>query len=146
MIKKSVHEADLIAGMQRELAAQDKTQGISNLAQAAEYLNAAIEIFEEAGMAAKADQVLAIMYKIAEDEHEAKNRPNKPKNPTTISDSHTKGLTPERMVENLKNHGIVFNMADDGAAADDLLDLDIDDKALEITDGASYQKDFEDEE
>lgn len=37
------------------------------------------------------------------------------KDPRKISDKHTKNLTPEKMIANLKHHGTVFNMADDGA-------------------------------
>jgi hypothetical protein len=57
-------------------------------------------------------------------------------------DKHTKGLTSEKMLENLKNHGMVFNMADDGA---DLLNADIADEPLEVIEGdGSYDKTFED--
>lgn len=38
----------------------------------------------------------------------------KPGRPDRISDSHVKGLTSEKMVKNLENHGTPFNMADDG--------------------------------
>lgn len=45
-------------------------------------------------------------------------RPHKPRRPDMIpgrsGDRHTKNLTPEKMVSNLKHHGIVFNLADDG--------------------------------
>lgn len=37
-----------------------------------------------------------------------------PGRPDRISDSHVKGLTSEKMVKNLENHGTPFNMADDG--------------------------------
>ena len=65
MIKKSVFEDELIAGMQYELREHDQKQGINDLVKAAEYLHSAVEIFEEAGMTAKADQVLNILAKIA---------------------------------------------------------------------------------
>lgn len=145
MIKKSVHEDDIIAGMQIELAAHNKVQGISNLVQAADYLQAAMDIFEDAGMTIKSDEILNILTKIAYKNTPSSQLPSDDHAAKPISDPHTKGLTSKKMVENLKHNGIVFNMADD-AAADDLLDLDIDDKGLEITDGTSYQKDFEDEE
>jgi len=175
MIKKSVFENDLIYGMQRELQAYEKKQGMNNLVKAAECLHAAVEIFEEAGMTAKADQVLKILEKIAQDSNDAHGKPHKPKNPTRVSDSHTKGLTPEKMVANLKGHGTVFNMADDGAAADnlddliqditdkggalnlafnvpdqdnadDLLDLDINDADMEVFDNVDEDKTFEEED
>lgn len=262
MIKKSLFEEELIHGMQRELRGYEKKQGMASLVQAAEYLHSAAQIFEEAGLTAKADQILQILSKIAathdtkvkmmpslqalmengvtqedlkgigrgdafskarvntafrrlgytdkeiahllgkhnlmseedaaelmnpkgapqrfmswikdptspidpenptpsekfqqnvtqwmkdpgppeefqmqsalppkqlpegedlvfksiaqelglEDDNDAKGKPRKPKNPTNISDRHTKGLTPEKMVENLKHHGTEFNMADD---------------------------------
>lgn len=69
----------------------------------------------------------------------------KPKDPRKISDPHTKGLTPEKMVKNLLHHGTEFNMADDGRA-DDLLDLDISDADLEVLENeALSDMDFEDE-
>lgn len=57
-------------------------------------------------------------------------------------DAPSKGLTSEKMLNNLKNHGTVFNMADDGA---DLLNADIVEEPLEVTEGdGSYDKTFED--
>lgn len=44
----------------------------------------------------------------------------RPKNPTKVSDRHTKNLTSKKMIKNLKDHGTVFNMADTNLA-DDLL-------------------------
>jgi hypothetical protein len=62
-----------------------------------------------------------------------------------IKDPHTKGLTPEKMVKNLLNHGTEFNMADD-SKADDLLNLDISDADLEVLENeALSEMDFEDE-
>lgn len=240
MIKKSVFEDELIHGMQRELQAHDKKQGMQNLVKAAEYLNAAVEIFEQAGMTAKADQVLRILGKIAspithvrkmpsmkklmdagvtkEDllglgkghalskarvntafrslgytdkeiadfigahnmmgEREAELLlspessiskiqewikdpsmpidPSKPQPGERISfesisqdqqaahkpNGHTQGLTSEKMVENLKNHGIVFNLTDD-AAADDIMNVEINDEPLEVMD-EDPEKTFED--
>lgn len=47
---------------------------------------------------------------------EAQSKHKKPKDPRKISDRHTSNLTSEKMLKNLKHHGTVFNMADDGAA------------------------------
>jgi hypothetical protein len=262
MIKKSVFEDDLIAGMQRELRSHDQKEGFKNLDKAVDYLNSAVQILEEAGMNAKADKVLRILGKIAlgaghdtkvkempsmkslmekgvtmEDlkgvgkgdafskarvntafrrlgytdkeighlighhnlmhEKEAADilshdrsfgkikewmkdptmavDPLKPQPGETISftslpsekkslppgedlvfksiaevnslgkqvhDRHTKGLTPEKMLSNLKNHGTEFNMADDGLA-DDLLNADIDHDPLEVSE-EDLEKTFED--
>ena len=163
MIKKPVHEDELIYGMQRELQGYNMKQGMASLDKAGNYLQAAMEILEEAGLTKQSDAILQILAKIANegkkpgdiiefnslphkhhhhkephgedkedekiefksqmkgDEHDAQR---KPKNPTKVHDPHSHGLTPEKMVENLKHHGIVFNMADDGKA-NDLLDADI---------------------
>lgn len=217
---KDILENELMFGMQRELQPYNKKQGMNSLVQAAEYLQAAVEIFEDAGLNAKADQVLHILGKIAianeqnkdkdfyskvmtwmdnpgapidsenvqsgeelqftsivdddqtpdviefsslikdeapsfSDEElrfrsvaaelgllDSQDAKAKPKNPTKVSDTHTKGLTPEKMVSNLKGHGTMFNMADDGAA-DDLLNADIGDEPLEVSEN-ELSETFED--
>jgi hypothetical protein len=216
MIKKSVFEEELVAGMHRELVKNATSQDPEGVEKAVDYLNSAIDIFEDAGMTTQADQVLRILAKIAmtrpqeypsiqalmqhgvklsdlkdlgrdafakarvnmalrkmhysdkeiagflghknlmsekdaaellsperaftkmldwmenpktvspssdlkkgdefnissvaNDENEARK---KPKDPRKISDRHTRGLTPEKMVANLKNHGHPLNLADD---------------------------------
>jgi|WetSurMetagenome_2_1015567.scaffolds.fasta_scaffold694597_2 hypothetical protein len=142
MIKKSVFEEELIAGMQRELV-KTANQDVSSLDKAVDYLNSAIEIFENAGMATQANQVLKIISKIACDENDAKYK--KPKNPTKVHDGHTNGLTSERMTNNLKNHGTVFNLSDDGQAADDFLNAEVGDLEVSEKDLGSDLHDFEDE-
>jgi len=64
-MKKILFENDIINSMEKELAFASKKEGINNLTKAAEYLHSAIEIFEEAGMQKKANQVLQILAKIA---------------------------------------------------------------------------------
>jgi hypothetical protein len=181
MIKKSVFEDELIAGMQRELKTHAEKQGMENLVKAADYLHSAMDILDEAGLTAHSDRILKLLAKIARDgiepgdviefkslleepkeskelpkeeisfkslldgdEDDARGKPPHPKNPTKIHDPHTHGLTPEKQVKNLLEHGTPFNMADDGKA-DDLLDVDIDDEAIEIVEHPLGQSDFEDE-
>lgn len=256
MIKKSVFEKDLIAGMQNELVKNATNVDASGVDKAVDYLNSAIGIFEDAGMHAQADQVLTILGKIAIAgpqeypsmssmmEHGVKPSDLKDlsrdafskarvntalrkmgytdreiaqflghhnlmgekeaadllspdrsfskvldwiKNPKEVSpsgslhegdefgissvasdennahkkqvtDHHTKGLTPEKMINNLKHHGTVFNMSDDGQAddldsdllkldnsnADDLLNIDIGGEGLEVSENP-HTEDFEDE-
>jgi hypothetical protein len=78
-------------------------------------------------------------------------------------DHHTKGLTPDKEVENLKHHGTVFNMAEDGgidpefaellgspnfdvgASDDELMGMEIGEDTLEVFDNDSAIEDFEDE-
>lgn len=150
MIKKSVFEKELIAGMHKELIKNATSHDLDNVEQAVDYLNSAIDIFEDAGMQTQADQVTNILFKIAaSDENDVKK---------SKSDKHTKGLTPDKMLNNLKNHGTVFNMANDGMAAhdlmsldnadaDDLLNIDISDNALEVSEKDLHHgiEDFEDE-
>lgn len=88
---------------------------------------------------------LAQAFQEAFDEADAragKHHP-KPKNPLKVKDPHTSGLTSEKMVENYKNIGIPFNLADDG---NDLLDADIVDDQLEVSEtNPELEMDFEDE-
>lgn len=94
--------------------------------------------------------------------------PKKAPRPGKINDRHTKGLTPEKEVENLKHHGTPFNMADDNCAVDvampvddidfsdfmNELDLNTDEDSLlnmevadslEVADSDGIIEDFEDE-
>ena len=138
MIKKSINETELIQGMKDALESGQQKQATLDLDKAIDYLHSAIDIFEQTGQTVKADAVLLILEKIA------KKHGKKPKDPRKISDRHTKGLTSEKMVENLKHHGIVFNLNDDGLAADDLLNADIIDEPLEVQE-KKEDLDFEDE-
>lgn len=67
MIKKSVFETDLILGMQQELIKNASTHDASNVEQAVDYLNSAIDIFEDVGMHTQANKILNILTKIAQD-------------------------------------------------------------------------------
>lgn len=77
---------------------------------------------------------------LAADEADArKHKKSTPK----LNDPHIKNLTPEKQIENLKDHGTVFNMSDDGSY--DLLNADITDE-LEVSDPEiPAEMDFEDE-
>jgi len=57
-----------------------------------------------------------------------------------VNDPAVKGLTSEKMVDNLKHHGIVFNVPDD---PNDLLEKEIDENNLEVEDPEA--EDFEEE-
>ena len=113
MIKKSVFENDLIDGMQKELTASDQTAAADNLDDAVNSLHSAVEIFEDAGMVEQADAILNVLLKIAKKKGKV--------------DPHTKGLTPEKMLANLMEHGTEFNMIDDGGI-NDLLEADIEER------------------
>lgn len=230
-MNKKMFEDELVAGMQQELRKQASGEE-PNLAKAAECLHAALEIFEETGLEARAAQVLKVLEGISKQavrveaeevpgpqelaaagitqkdmqelakgtpaakakfnlvlrqmgmsdhamgrmlgptnvmsEEDAKKviNPNlafskiwemkstaqdvlsathkKPSRPDKIHDPHVQGLTPDKQVENLKNHGTVFNMADDGAD-DKLLNMEVKDDSLEVFDKDVPLSDFEDE-
>lgn len=242
-MKKSF-EDELMKGMQQELVKQ-ATGGTPDLSKAAECLHAALEIFEEQGLSARADQLTGVLLKIAQthkskpvqklpsmqslmqagltqrDLHEfAKGNPvakakfnlvmrsmgmseheiGKLLGPTNVmseekakeiinpnafqmksllhgpsedapspeeggealefksiaqqADPATKGLTPAKEVENLKQHGIPLNVshADDldvdssevYSAEDELMSLDIKDDDLQVFDEEDAQSDWED--
>lgn len=65
MIKKSVHEDDLIAGMQRNLISKDQEEAVSNLTKAVELLNSAAEILDNANLTVQSDRIMDLLLKIA---------------------------------------------------------------------------------
>jgi hypothetical protein len=139
MIKKSVFEDDLIAGMQRKLAEAEKEEGVDSLPKAVEYISSAVDILEEDNMYATADELLNILLKIAQKHHRMQLR-----DPRGIHDKH-KPKSSEEMVRNLLEHGTVFNMADDGNATDDLLDADVVEMPEAAEQEVSTEESFEDE-
>lgn len=65
MIKKSVFEDELISNMEHILVLS-KTAEDKSLEKAVDYLNSAIDIFEDSGMYAQADKILGILTKLAD--------------------------------------------------------------------------------
>jgi antitoxin component of RelBE/YafQ-DinJ toxin-antitoxin module len=65
MIKKSVFENEIINNMQRNLTESSIEEGMYSVDKAVDYLNSAIDVFEDLGMYSKADQILNILSKIA---------------------------------------------------------------------------------
>ena len=115
-IKKSC--VDEIAGsMERHLvdgAINKQAERQEKLVKAADYLNAAAEIFDESGLTAQAEVVTAILESLAakkskKDKKKVKSKP-KAKKPAA-----KKAPTSEKMVDNLKQKGWVF---DEAGAAD----------------------------
>jgi coenzyme F420-reducing hydrogenase alpha subunit len=107
MINKSVHEDEIIAGMIRKLASNEKDDAINDLNKAVDYLHSAIEIFDDVNMTAEADQVLNILTKIAKKHKQKDNSSNK-------------------YIKNLLDHGTM--LSDDGL---DVLDANIDEESFE---------------
>src|SRR5271157_5749204 len=62
---KKLFEDELMKGMQQELVKQ-ASGGTPDLSKAAECLHAALEIFEEQGLSARADQLTNVLLKIAQ--------------------------------------------------------------------------------
>jgi hypothetical protein len=133
-MNKKVFENEILTNMdlllQPSLVKSASAQ--NNLGTAVEYLNSAAEIFDDLGFTKKSEEIVSLLEVLA----------NKPKNPLSVSDSHTKGLTPDKQIKNLLDHGTQFNMADDGDA---LLDLDVNDADLEVLEKEMSDMDFEDE-
>lgn len=132
MINKKIFEEEILADMDCNLQPSSAKFASSNkLETAVTYLESAAEIFEDMGLSTKSDQVLNVLLAFA-----------KKKKTSKVSDPYTKGLTPDKMVKNLLDHGTEFNMADDS----DLLNLDINDADLEVLENKmNSDMDFEDE-
>jgi len=108
--KIEINLADL---MNEKLIKNANNQDTDNLESAVDYLNSAFDLFEDLGMSIEAEKVLNLLQKIAKE------------------DPHTKGLSSEKMIQNLKHHGTEFNMFD----LNDIDDQDIDlDEALYVDD------------
>lgn len=131
MIKKSVFEDELIAGMQVKLAEVQSGQETDNLTEAVEHLNSAAQIFDDHGNIVTANKIMNILYKIAECGHQHKHRPDKVPN----GDRHVKNLSPEKQLKNLMHHGHQFNLSDDG-----LLNAEFDENnVIEVSDDESFE-------
>jgi len=91
---KSLFENELISSMQKELRKQASDDKHPSLAQAADCLHAALEIFEQQGMRARADQVLQLLEKIAQT-----NEVREVQQMPTMKSLMEAGLTQRDMVE-----------------------------------------------
>lgn len=128
MMNKKVFENEILTNMDLLLKPSlvKSASAHNNLGSAVDYLNSAAEIFDDLGFTKKSEEIVQLLKSIANE-----------------TDPHTKGLTPDKMVKNLLDHGTEFNMSDDGATA--LLDLDINDADLEVLEQEISDMDFEDE-
>ena len=133
MIKKTIFEDELISGMQYQLSKQANNRDIDHLENAVDYLNSAASILDDVGMIKIANKVVMIIDNIGKHPHQCY--------PDGGPDKHTKGLTPEKMVKNLKEHGTVFNM-DKNDNDEDILEVSDSDE-IDLEDDS--EDDFEDE-
>lgn len=123
MIKKAIYESDIISEMNKELEYSDSFKSaVTDLSVAVENINSAAEVLDDMGFILQADKLLSILTKVAQK-----------------TDPHTANLSSEKMVQNLLDHGTVFNLADDK----DLLNAEVGDENLEVVDAP--EMDFEDE-
>jgi hypothetical protein len=76
MYKSGSFEEEIRQSMEKTLVANqvEKSHGFKRLAQAADYLNAAAEIFEQAGMIEQAEEVTKALKSLADDLNDAKSR------------------------------------------------------------------------
>lgn len=68
MYKSSSFEEEIRQSMEKALVKNqaEKTHGFNRLAQAADYLNAAAEIFEQVGMSEQADEITEVLQGLAQ--------------------------------------------------------------------------------
>lgn len=146
MFNKKDASFEIAQSMEKALvsnAVDKQTQGLNKLAEAMEHLNAAAEIFDDAGLRKYAEVATQLLESLAAKKSKkkpakSKKSPVKSKKPakrkskkqSPKSDPSVEGLTSEKMVDNLEHKGWVFN-ADDGWAEDKEEDeYDRADKAL----------------
>jgi hypothetical protein len=68
MFKKASFEDEIYHSMEKQLVATqvENEHGFKRLAQAADYLNAAAEIFEQAGMSEQADEITEVLHGLSQ--------------------------------------------------------------------------------
>ena len=104
---------------------EKQAEQINKFAKALDYLNSVAEIFDELGLRREAEATTTLLEVVA-----AKKSKKKPKSKSKSkgkrksykskkSDPATKGLTSDKMEDNLKEKGWVFNADDDFNFADD---------------------------
>ena len=118
-IKKSFIN-EIADSMERNLidgAINKQAEAQIRIVKAADYLNAAAEIFDEYEMVAQAEIITAVLESLAG----KKSKKKKPKTKAKAKKPATKAPSSEKMVENLKHKGWVFDEsgADDRNYADD---------------------------
>ena len=118
-IKKSFVD-EIANSMERQLVdgvINKQAEKEEQLVKAANYLNAAAEIFDESGLEVQAEVVTAVLESLAA----KKSKKNKKKEKPKAKSSKSKSPSSEKMVSNLKEKGWVFdeNGADDTNFVDD---------------------------
>jgi hypothetical protein len=124
MFNKKDISSELAESMANNLVGntiEKKAEGLNKLATAIDHLNDAAETFDNLGMNKEAEALTTFLEIIAGKKTKKKSKPSKSKkkpSKSKKSDPATKGLTGEKMVENLKHKGWVFNAEDHNDAND----------------------------
>src|SRR5271165_2984305 len=94
---------------------EKRAEDLNKFATAIDHISDAAETFDNLGMNKEAEALTTLLEIIAGKKAKKKSKPNKSKKKPSKSkktDLATKGLTGEKMVENLKEKGWVFNAED----------------------------------
>jgi hypothetical protein len=124
MFNKKDISSELAESMANNLVGntiEKKAEGLNKLATAIDHLNDAAETFDNLGMNKEAEALTTFLEIIAGKKSKKKSKPSKSKkkpSKSKKSDPATKGLTGEKMVDNLKEKGWVFNAEDHNDAND----------------------------
>lgn len=129
MFDKKDVSAEIAASMQTNLVSHgiDKqAEQMNKFAKALDYLNSVAEIFDELGLRREAEATTTLLEVVAAKKSKKKSKTkaktkvkSKRRSKSRKNDSATKGLTSDKMVNNLKEKGWVFNADDDFSFADD---------------------------
>lgn len=122
MFNKKDASAEIAESMESHLvthAIEKQAEQLNKFAKALDYLNSVAEIFDELGLRREAEATTTLLEVVAKKKSKKKSKtkakPVKSKRKSSKprrSDPATKGLTSEKMEDNLKEKGWVFN-ADD---------------------------------
>lgn len=126
MFKNKDASAEIAASMESHLVShviEKRAEGMSKFARALDHLNSVAEIFDELGLTKEAEITTTFLVAVAKkakkkpSKSKSKSKSSKPRPKAKSKKRSTEGLTSEKMVENLKHKGWVFD-ADDGFADD----------------------------
>ena len=117
MFNKTSAANEIAETMQKELVAavvEKEVEPLNKYAVAMEALNKAAEILDEIGLSKEAEYTTTLLEVVARKKKAPKSKSkSKSRKPAKKSDPETKGLTSEKMVQNLEHKGWVFNADDD---------------------------------
>lgn len=155
MFNKTDISAELELAMQKHLvgnAIEKRAEKINKFAKALDYLNSVAEIFDELGLRKEAEYATTLLEVVAKKKTKKKTK-SKPK-AKKKKQSKKPSLTSEKMVENIKEKGWMFNDADDSEDSECSMCMDADDNFADPQNAYKghhdheepfYESDFDDE-